>query len=556
MTSEPPAQTPDPATTGQLAGAVRTVSGLTLASRLLGLVRDLITARLFLDTPIGSALAAAFALPNLFRRLFGEGALSAAFIPEYASAQQADAGHAGTEAAGIEGEDTSQANAIARFTLRLTIIITAALTLLGEAVLITLLLTLPADDNRDFSLALMAVMLPFMPLVCIAAVLGGILQSHNRFAPTAAAPIVLNLCIIAAALPALLITNITPRTAAYAVAIATLLAGAIQVAWALRALRGQIAWRAASVDVSARARRMLRRFFPAVIGLGTLQLNAFLDTVIAMYPVWVGPTILGREYPLTESSNAVLFFAQRLYQFPLGVFGIAVATAVFPLLARAATNRSDPTDFTRTLARGLRLSLFIGLPASVGLALVAPDLVAVLYGGGDRAFSQDGLTAATAVLIAYAGAVWAYSLNQVLTRAFYALGDTRTPTTIAVGMVALNLALNLTLIWPLAEAGLAASTAVSATLQTLILTIVLRRRLGTWPIDRAGIQSVAKVIALTAVMAAVVFGIQTLLGPRTSWSEHAIALVATVVAGAAMVGVAAIVLRVPELRWLLARSAR
>ncbi|MEO0715963.1 MAG: lipid II flippase MurJ, partial [Planctomycetota bacterium] len=228
MTSEPPAQTPDPATTGQLAGAVRTVSGLTLASRLLGLVRDLITARLFLDTPIGSAFAAAFALPNLFRRLFGEGALSAAFIPEYASAQQADAERAGTEAAGLEGNDASQANAIARFTLRLTIMITAALTLLGEAVLIGLLLTLPADDNRDFSLALMAVMLPFMPLVCIAAVLGGILQSHHRFAPTAAAPIVLNLCIIAAALPALLIADITPRTAAYAVAIATLVAGALQ----------------------------------------------------------------------------------------------------------------------------------------------------------------------------------------------------------------------------------------------------------------------------------------------------------------------------------------
>ena len=423
--------------------------------------------------------------------------------------------------------------------------------------LIGLLLTLPADDNRDFSLALMAVMLPFMPLVCIAAVLGGILQSHHRFAPTAAAPIVLNLCIIAAALPALLIADITPRTAAYAVAIATLLAGAIQVAWALRALRGQVAWRAAPVDVSSRARRMLRRSLPAVIGLGTLQLNAFLDTVIAMYPVWVGPTILGREYPLTESSNAVLFFAQRLYQFPLGVFGIAVATAVFPLLARAAAKGSNnATDFAHTLARGLRLSLFIGLPASVGLALVAPDLVAVLYGGGDRAFSAQGLTAATAVLIAYAGAVWAYSLNQVLTRAFYALGDTRTPTTIAVAMVALNLALNLTLIWPLAEAGLAASTAISATLQTLILPIVLRRRLGTWPIDRAGIQSVAKVIALTAVMAAVVFGIQTLLGPRTSWSEHAIALVATVVAGAAIVGIAAVILRVPELRWLLARSAR
>jgi len=183
---------------------------------------------------------------------------------------------------------------------------------------------------------------------------------------------------------------------------------------------------------------------------------------------------LGYAYPLDDHANAILSFTQRLYQFPLGVFGIAVATAVFPLLAR---NADEPDRFLATLARGLRLSFFIGLPATVGLILIRHELTFVMYSGGRSAFSSNGSSRAAFVLLGYAPGIWAYSLNHVLTRAFYASGDMRSPMRVGILMVLVNLALNLTLIWFWQEAGLAISTSVSACLQLVILSIVLRRHL-------------------------------------------------------------------------------
>ncbi|HCT45480.1 MAG TPA: murein biosynthesis integral membrane protein MurJ, partial [Phycisphaerales bacterium] len=177
---------------------------------------------------------------------------------------------------------------------------------------------------------------------------------------------------------------------------------------------------------------------------------------------------------LDASSNAILFYAQRLYQFPLGVFGIAVATAAFPALSRVA---GDSVRFGEMLTRGLRLSLFIGVPASVGLLLVGEALIRVLYSGGGDGFSEAGVSRASAVLAGYALAVWAYSLNQLLTRAFYARGDTRTPMTVALGMVGVNICLNLVLIWWLREAGLAWSTAVCAVGQTVLLLWMANRKM-------------------------------------------------------------------------------
>jgi putative peptidoglycan lipid II flippase len=191
-------------------------------------------------------------------------------------------------------------------------------------------------------------------------------------------------------------------------------------------------------------RTVLQRFGPVALGLGTLQLNTFLDTLIAMWPTWVGPTILGAAYPLDEASNVILSLTARLYQFPLGVFGIAIASAAFPLLARHADN---PPLFIETLRRGIRLSLFVGLPASAGLVLVRSDITSVLFGHGSKGFSVEGLERSAAVLLGFAPAVWAYSLNHVLTRGFYARGDTRTPMRVSIAVMLLNLGLNVSLIW-------------------------------------------------------------------------------------------------------------
>jgi putative peptidoglycan lipid II flippase len=287
--------------------------------------------------------------------------------------------------------------------------------------------------------------------------------------------------------------------------------------------------------------------------MGTIQINAFIDTVIAMWPVWVGPTILGQAYPLDERSNAVLSFTQRLYQFPLGVFGIAVATAIFPLLSRHA---DDPRQFLATLRRGLRLSFFIGLPATVGLILVRSNLTYAMYGGAGSAFTDAGTARAAAVLMGYAPGVWAYSLNHVATRAFYASGDTKTPMRIALGMVAVNLLLNCTLIWPLGEAGLAWSTSVSATLQLVLLTRASRRLTHERAVDRETFLAFARSVGATGAMAASVGLALALTEGEHDWSGSVLRVGLALAVGCGSYFAAAVVLRQHELRWLLARTAK
>ena len=217
-----------------------------------------------------------------------------------------------------------------------------------------------------------------------------------------------------------------------------------------------------------------------IIGLGVLQLNTFFDGLIASYPATIGHTIFGYDYPLDEGAMAAVSFAQRLYQFPLGVFGIAVATAIFPLLSKQV---NDPEAFGSTVRRGLRLVVFIGLPASIGLMLVRQPLTAVILQGGE--FTADDTARVGRVLLGYAPAIWAYSMTHVLTRALYAHGDAKKAMKVAVSMVALNVLLNCTLIWtPLKEAGLAWSTAFCAVLQAILLSGVVGRY-GITVVDRA-----------------------------------------------------------------------
>ncbi len=513
--------------------AVRTVSGLTLGSRVLGLVRDLATVRIFGDTAVGSAFAAALAIPNMFRRLFGEGALSAAFLPEYTR---------------LDETDREQASAFARSTVALLAMGTGVLTIMIELLLLAVLLLTPGDADRALSLRMIMVTLPFMPLICVAAILGGMLQAHGRFAPWAMAPMILNVCIIGACVPYWLIDNASARTWGYVIGASAVLAGVLQVLWSWSCLRGRVDWGAGSSETRARVRSMLVRMGPALIGLGTLQLNSFIDTLIAMYPLWVGDTIGGVSYPLDEASNSVLYYAQRLYQFPLGVFGIAVATAVFPELSRAA---NDPGRFVSALRRGVRLSLFIALPASVGLALVRTDLVTTLYSGVGDGFSDDGVRRAAWVVLGYSVGVWAYSLNQLWTRAFYAKNDTTTPMRVAVAMVGLNLALNLALIWPLGEAGLAWATSVSAIVQCALLGRLARTRLGIGAcFDAGAVRSVARSVGLSAAMGLLVGLLLALWPERESWASGALALLAATSLGGGVYLVLARAARADELWWL------
>lgn len=532
---------------GAMAAAIRVVSGLTLFSRFGGLIRDIVMVRLLGDGAVASAFRIGYTFPNLFRRLFGEGALSAAFLPQYAR---------------LRKDDPAVAQELAIVTVKLLTLVTSILTILMILALIGVLLIAPGDVQRSNTIWLIILMLPMMPMVCITAILGGMLQAHGKFGPPAAAPIVLNLFQIVAAIPFFVLPEQHKPFAAYVVGASAVLASGAQIVWSLRALQGCISWKRGTTQVMQatrhHGREVFKRFLPAVLGLGTLQLNTMLDQVIATWPMLIGPMMFGRPVPLDDRSNAILSYTQQLYQFPLGVFGLAVATAVFPLLSRAAATTAVPGEFTDVLRRGLRLSFFIGLPASIGLVLVRHDLIYVVYSGGGSGFSEDGVKRAALVLMGFAPAVWAYSLNHVLTRAYYAHQDTLTPMRIAIGMVLLNIVLNFTLIWPLREAGLAFATATSAIVQCILLTLLAKHKLNVSPFNRETILGFGATIVCAALMGAAVLA--TAYAMRMLTSEHYIMillrLIACVVAGAGVFAASARAMRLPELRWLMQRAPK
>jgi len=529
----------------------RTVTLLTFFSRITGLVRDACLSRVFGAGATMDAFFFAFMIPNLFRRLFGEGALSAAFLPVYSK---------------LNRDDPHVARQLASMTIALMVIGLGLLTMMAEAGLFVLS---ARENHSNLAIWLTMIMLPYMPLVCIVAILGAMLQVHGKFGPAAAAPIVLNLLIVASAIgvdrtigggDSDTVTDKQRLAHVGIVASSVVLAGVLQVGWALFALRGRQWWVRQYMGARMHMRLVLRQLGPMVLGLGVLQLNTFFDGLIASYPTTFGNTIFGYDYPLYEGAMAAISYAQRLYQFPLGVFGIAIATAIFPLLARQAT---DLASFTATLRRGLRLTIYIGLPASVGLMLVREPLTAVILEGGD--FGADDTQRVANVLLAYAPAIWAYSMIHVLTRACYARGDARTPVSIATAVVALNLVLNCTLIWtPLKEAGLAWSTSICSMVQAALLLLVLRRH-EVKPIARDVVFSWCRTIAATLVMAATVWVIASAMHGQESiestettsrFSLQLMTLCATVFAGGVMFIVASLALRMPELPWALGVRSR
>ncbi|MCB9846895.1 MAG: murein biosynthesis integral membrane protein MurJ [Phycisphaeraceae bacterium] len=521
-------------------GHARAFAGVTLISRFSGLARDALWSRVFSAGDTLSAFVVAFAIPNLFRRLFGEGALAAAFVPEYATLHQRDPALATRYASAM----------VALLTLTL-----GALTIAGEGVLALLRYATPLGDSGALTLELAMCTLPYMPLVCIVALLAGMLQTHGRFAIPAAAPVALNaVLIIATGVGAFLYAD-SLTAAVFILSLGVPVAGVLQLTMMALALRGRHHWRGAIAGAADPIRRTLRRMGPALVGLGALQFSSLLDQFIAGWPVIVGDSLPlpGRDpvpFPLDEGAASTLFFAQRLYQFPLGVFGIAIATAVFPALARAA---GSPDAFLATIRRGVRLSLFIGAPATLGLIAVRRELVAVVYQGG--AFTEAQTTLVASTLLGYAVAVWAYTMSHTLTRGFFALGDTRTPMRVSLVAVACNLALNLALIWPLGVAGLAWATAITAIGQCVALTFLSHRRLHEPVFDAPTRTAAVATLILAAVMFAAVIAVRLAPLPAGSWLGHAITLTILVATGAGVYLALARLTNRPELGWLLERGA-
>jgi len=487
----------------------------------LGLIRDAACGYFLGVGGVSSAFWVAFQIPNLFRRLFGEGALSAAFIPVFS-----DYHHAG---------DREGARRVAGCVVGLLLVVLAASTLVGEAIVGGMWWFGTYDERTRLTLSLTAVMLPFMLLICTTATLGGLLNVLGRFAVPALTPVVMNVCMIAAVVVGGAWAGVPEQRLVYGVAIAVLVAGGLQVAMHWVALRkGDYAFRLALDRRHEGVRRIVRTMGPMVLGLGAVQVNTLADTLIAYWFV---------EY---EGAPTVLYYAHRLYDFPLGVFGIALVTAVFAELARLST-LNDMAGFGRTVQKGMQLVLFVGVPASAGLILVRAPLAAFLFQRG--AFDADGIERVARTVMFYAAGVWAFGCQHVFIRSFYALKDSRTPMKIAAAMILLNVPLNLVLVGPMEESGLALSTAICAVIQVILLARILVARVGhvDW---RAVWRSVTRTAAATIVMTLAVTAIDA-YGMQDPYVGVRLAVL--VIVGVLSFVIAAYVIRHEELHVLVRR---
>ena len=505
----------------------KAIGFITFISRLLGMAREAIAANYFGAGAVWSAFTVAFTIPNLFRKLLGEGALSAAFIPLYAQAVKRE-GEAPAESAfpfdspkdGSAGASSSQMSAadFAAASVNLLCGILIALTIVGEVVLFALtFFHLRADYLLAVKLAM--VMLPYVLLVCGTAFLGGILQVHQRFIATASTAIVLNLCLIVAIVAAARAFDLTTEAgqiaAARWLAASVLVAGVVQVAMLLPSLRAAgFRFRLILHLWTPAIRKMLAMSLPVALGAGVLQLSVMLDKGIAFLLAQGagGAThfeLLGMSirYPMSGGAAARLNWAQFMYQFPLGVFAIALATAIFPRLSSDAID-ADRTQFKRVLRQGVEAALFIGLPASVGMIVVRYPAVRLLFERGN--FTPDDTRWVALSTAIYSAAIWAFSLQQILNRAYYALHDTTTPLVWAIVNLALNLAIELPLLWTgLGEAGMAVGTLVSFAIQSVMMLWMLDRRLGGIGLRESG-GAIARMVAASLVMWLTCVGVQSL----------------------------------------------
>ena len=526
-------------------GAAKKIAGITMLSRVAGLVRVLVLGRRFGDSRITDAFYLAFMIPNLFRRLFGEGALSAAFVPVFSET--------------AEKQGRQQAGALLANVLALLGLALGALCVLVELGLLCVHLLAPEDWDGRLVVMYTAIMMPFMVTICLLALGSAALNCVKHFTYPAAAPIILNLCIIAAAVgvsPHL--PGVTDRLTV--VAVSVVVAGAIQLAamvWLLRAHRLPCLPRLRPLQ--PQVREMIRMMGPMLIGLGVLQLNALLDKLIAWWFTATADdatiTILGRTVakPLSEGVVTWLNFGERLYQLPLGVLAIALATAVFPLFSRYAA-RGDTENLRGSVNRALRLAIFEGLPSGVGLALLAGPLASLFFTGGESRFSLAGAAETAHVTRFYGLGMWAFCAQQILLRAFYARKDMITPLKVVCGVVVVNFLLNLGLIWipTIRHGAFGLSTSITSAMNVMVLAWVLRRRLG--PIGlRALAVSVLRIALAAGAMAVAVWQVQAGL---VGWGLGGDLYLVTggVTAGVAAFLLACVFLRVPELGQLLGRK--
>ena len=507
-----------------------TVGSFTALSRLLGLTRDVLMAGLFGTSLVMDAFVVAFTVPNLFRRLFGEGALSSAFVPVLVETRKKEGDRAAWDLVN-----------------RVLLLLAAVLSLIALAVILAAVL-IPAETAKVVAvLDLLKIMMPYMIFICLAAVSMGILNSLHHFAVSAFAPAILNILWIGTLLLIVPSLGNSPEGKIRAVAWAVLLAGFLQ--WAVQwPMLFRLGWKPrfpsgkrddlecstaypTESGLNKKVGKILRLMGPAALGMAVLQLNVVIDRTLAL---WVG-----------GGAPSALFFSERLIYFPLGIIATALGTVLLPTFSGQA---EDPVKMGETVSDSLRHLLFVMIPAAVGLLVLATPIVQMIFEWKNFGAGSTWMTAIA--LQAYAPGLVVFSLAKVFVPAFYGMQDTQTPVRIGLMAVVLNFALNITFVLTLPQevkhAGLAFATVLSSVFNMSCLALILQHRLGGihWKPIAA---TAARSFGASALMAvALVFVIHVF--PMVGKTGQIVSVLGSIAAGGIVYLIASLIFRAPELK--------
>lgn len=446
-------------------------SAFTIVSRIFGLIRDITAAAIFGAGMFWDAFVVAFTFPNMLRSIFGEGALSSSFVPVF------------TKAMHEKGKD--EAWKIANITVTLLSIVLIALSFVVVTAALILQHIIPFSEKTALILKLLSILFPYAVFICVMGLFMGILNSFHKLAIPALSPIVFNAVLIAGMLASSVLFKNNPYMQVILLAFFVLIGGLIEFVIHFPSLKSVgMRYRFIPDWNNPSVKRIMWLMGPMVLGLGIVQVNLVVDRILAL---WIGSGAVSK-----------LYFGSHLMQLPLGIFGVALAVSNLSVMSKQAA-RKDIQGLKDTLAYSLRLIFFISLPAAAGLIVMRVPIIKIIFQRGS--FTSDDTAACARVLLCYSFGLFAYLGLKVITQSFYAMQNTRTPVKVGASMVFLNLILNLLLMIPLKEAGLALATAVCAVINMSILLYLLTRKIG-----HIGLRSVLN-SAIRSACSAVVMGI-------------------------------------------------
>jgi putative peptidoglycan lipid II flippase len=500
--------------------AIATVGGWTMGSRVLGFVRDMFIAAFLGVGLVSDVFFVALQFPNIFRRLFAEGAFNAAFIPLFAGE--------------LTEHGRAAARAFAERVFGIMLLILIVLSVLVEIFMPEVMGVVAGgfvDEPEKFQLAVDFARLtfPYLLFVSLSAMFGGILNALEKFAAAAAAPILLNIVLIGALTGVALGWLPDPGLA---LSWGVLIAGVGQFVWlAAMCSRTGLMPVVPRLVFGPRVKRLFMLMGPGILGAGVYQINVLIGVRLAS--------------ELPEGSVSFLYFADRVNQLPLGVVGAAVGVALLPLLSRQL--RAGDTDAARdSQNRAIEFAMLLTVPATAALLIIADPVVTVLFQRG--AFDATDAAATGAALAAFALGLPAYVLIKALAPGFFAREDTATPVKIAALTLVVNVALALALMPTLAHVGIALATAISAWLNAGLLAVLLYRR-GLFEPDRRLVTRLVRISIAGLLMAGALWLIADVLASSLNRSDAAgvATLVLLVVAGMVIYGVLAQLLKATSL---------